>query len=235
MSTAELHGIFDALAGARRVREPIAMTDLKTTFLQGLADAIKAAVPQLAGVGVGQADQPDQAPAPTWLRAILGPLKIEIFVDDPVPKNKQPDNPQLQVVDVGSLTGTVTLQLSAQYPAVRAQLEAAILAFLIGADDMARGVVYVTAHNVTLAHGATLYEPRAAFYLTDDQWNDERVWSNDRRSEITLDVDMPIVVDRVIPGLREELHLVFGLAHARTGRDSSGDLLVGADGALSKP
>jgi hypothetical protein len=162
-----------------------------------LADALRAAAPELTAVEVVQAP-PDGAA--TYPAAAILPERFKLEAQGDEEVTDEDGDPIMvdattALMEVGSLRGTARLWVAARYPAQRALLEEKLRAAFFD-DDLAPSRLLVTLENVEVLGVATGASWPVAFLLDTSEWRDEMVFSERRWSFIQLRVDVPVLIHR---------------------------------------
>lgn len=111
------------------------------------------------------------------------------------------DDEGMALLEVGTLSGSVQLWCEATFPAVREQLEDAVInAF--NREDFAPGRLQVSLTDIEVCGVATEATWPVAFLLEEANWREELAVSERRRSFLDVQVDLPVFV------LRKEAHKV---------------------------
>jgi len=175
-------------------------------------EVLRAAAPAIRSVKITRTppDQPAEYPAIALMPE--GRFKIDTHGDIEVLDAS--DDPVIidgsrAVMEVGTLSGTVLLWLSARLEGQRETIADDLIAAFCG-DDLANGRLLVELPNVEVSGHATGAAWPFAFFLDDSEWRDEMVFSERRWIFMRLAVDVPILV------LRENAALVTTMIAALT-------------------
>jgi hypothetical protein len=214
----------------------MAVTNLKRAAMDALAVAVAARLTTLGGATAlaanckaVDADWEEQASFPS-LRVLCDDLRFSpTSMDEEV--DSATDN--VVVLSVGSLDGTAELRIGARTQAEREALEPLVSDLFLQTEG-ARGAFTISLGTITLPGGATAYQPRVTFHISDEDWIEEKVFDKRRYASLFLDVSLPVLVRRDVVGDMDTLILAFTQDLTTDADDVDTDaVVVDEDGNLS--
>jgi hypothetical protein len=182
----------------------MATTNMKRIVANALADYIGANVAGLSGLTSAVIAGPEVVLPCLAVRVIPQGLKFEPAQEDEVYETDVDDGNV--ITDVGSWTGQFNLELYTTSPAEREVYEQAITDLFMQ-ETWAPGTLFLDTPALTVNGYISLYSAEAKLRLTDEDWNDEMAFEAKRYCYLTVDVDLPVLVNRLAHNL--DIQLVF--------------------------
>lgn len=176
----------------------MATTNMKRIVANLLADYIGANVAGLSGKTNATIAGPEVTLPCLALRVIPQGLTFEPAQEDEV-YAADPDDGNL-ITDVGQWTGQFNLELYTTSPAERELYEQAITDLFMQ-EVWAPGTLFLDTPALTVNNYISLYSAEVKIRLTDEDWNDEMAFEAKRYCYLTVDVDLPVLVNRAVTNI----------------------------------
>lgn len=165
------------------------MSIIKFQACQALADYLSSFLPGVP-VQVGMADYDTPASYPS---VVVKPLKYNFrhFQDEEA--NDTIDSKLL--INVGEFEGQVQILVNSTKESERDNISDTIYQAFFQ-QELASGVVLLSLPTISIGGVDWLSPSNVAFMLTDETWQDERVFDSIRSCNITVDSQLPALVSR---------------------------------------